>query len=73
MIIVDKKPVPLYELDCIECKSKIRYKKADVSWTGYLTCPICGVSNWAATVCPVAGEGTKDCMERLEEMDETRT
>ena len=56
MMIVDKKPVPLYELDCIECKSKIRYKKADVSWAGYLTCQVCGVSNWASVICPVTYE-----------------
>ena len=53
MKIVDKKPVPLYELDCIECKSKIRYRKSEVSWGSYLTCPVCGVSNWASTVSPV--------------------
>lgn len=31
MTIVEKKPVPIYESTCPECKSVFRYKKADVS------------------------------------------
>ena len=59
MKVIDKKPVPIYELTCYECKSVIRYRKADVSFTGYLTCPVCGISNYARTICPV-GEDDGD-------------
>lgn len=56
MIIVDKKPVPIYELTCQECKSKIQYKKSEV-YTGHsIRCPVCGVSNWADTDYPVRYE-----------------
>lgn len=43
MEVVDKKPVPIYEVICHECKSRIRYKACDVSWY-HITCPVCGVS-----------------------------
>ena len=53
MKVVDKKPVPLYEVECHECKSRIRYKKSEVHYTGYITCPVCGLSLWASTILPV--------------------
>lgn len=52
MFAVEKKPVPIYETTCYECKSKIRYKKSEVSFS-YITCPVCGVSLWADTIQPV--------------------
>ena len=52
MIVVDKKPIPIYESICPECKSVIQYKKSEISFTGYITCPICGVSIWGSTFCP---------------------
>lgn len=53
MEIIEKKKVPLYESVCLECKSRLRYRKADVRVTGYITCPVCGMPVWANTVFPV--------------------
>ena len=55
MEIVDRKPAPVYEVVCPECKSTIRYKACEVAF-GHITCPVCGLSIWANTVCPVAYE-----------------
>lgn len=55
MTVVEKKPVPIYELECIECKSKIQYKASEVSWY-HITCPVCGISLWANTIVPVRME-----------------
>lgn len=52
MIVVEEHKVPIYELKCTECQSIIRYKASEVSWC-HITCPVCGVSNWATTICPV--------------------
>ena len=56
MIVTEKKPVPIYEVECIECKSKIQYRKSEVSFTSYITCPVCGMSIWADTIWPVRYE-----------------
>ena len=55
MEVVDKKPVPIYEVECYECKSKIQYKACEVHWS-HITCPVCGTSNWAETINPVRME-----------------
>ena len=47
MVVVEKKPVPIYEAKCGECKSVIRYWKSDVGVTHYITCPVCKMSIWA--------------------------
>ena len=47
MKIIEKKPVPMYESTCPECKSVFRYKKIEVCWS-HITCPVCGVSMWAS-------------------------
>lgn len=52
MEVVNKQPIPIYEVECEECKSKIRYKKSEVVWC-HITCPVCGVSLWADTIQPV--------------------
>ena len=52
MIVVERKPVPIYEVTCYECKSKIQYKASEVM-IHHITCPVCGVSIWADTVYPV--------------------
>ena len=59
MKIVEKKPVPIYELECYECHSKIRYKASEVAWC-HITCPVCGVSLWANTICPVEYQEVSD-------------
>jgi len=53
MTIVEKKPVPIYEAECGECHSKIRYRKCEVFLGSYITCPVCGSSVWAMTMRPV--------------------
>jgi predicted RNA-binding Zn-ribbon protein involved in translation (DUF1610 family) len=55
MFVAEKKPVPIYEATCYECKSKIQYKKSEVSFS-YITCPVCGVAIWADTIQPVRYE-----------------
>ena len=52
MEVIKAHPVPIYEVKCMECKSVIRYKACEVAWC-HIICPICGISNWANTVCPV--------------------
>ena len=56
MNVVKRKPVPIYEVTCFECKSKIEYKASEVSWC-HITCPVCGTALWATTVAPVRMEG----------------
>lgn len=52
MEVIEKHDAPIYELICEECQSVIRYKASEVS-CHHITCPVCGVSNWASTICPV--------------------
>lgn len=58
MIVVDKKPVPLYEVECGECHSKIQYKKSEVT-VCHIYCPVCGVYLWADTTTPITKEEEK--------------
>lgn len=58
MEVIDKRQVPVYELKCSECQSIIRYKASEVSCC-HITCPVCGVRNWASTAFPVAIETEK--------------
>lgn len=53
MKVVDRKPIPIYEVVCPECKSVIHYKKSEVCFTGYIYCPICSIEIWANTAKPV--------------------
>lgn len=46
MKVIVRNPVPFYELTCTECHSVIQYKASEVC-TCHITCPVCGVSNWA--------------------------
>ena len=52
MIIVERKPVPIYEETCPECKSRIQYKASEVALC-HINCPVCGISLWARTISPV--------------------
>ena len=54
MTVIEKKPVPVYESECPECKSVFRYKAVEVSYM-HISCPVCGVSMWASQV-PVGVE-----------------
>lgn len=58
MTVIDKKPVPIYEAECPECKSKIEYKKFEVH-NCYITCPVCGVLLWVNTIRPARMEETE--------------
>jgi len=55
MIVIEKRPVPIYEATCGECKSKIQYKKSEVL-TSHIRCPVCGEPLWADTIQPVRYE-----------------
>lgn len=55
MTIIERKPIPIYEVECFECKSKIQYKKSEV-FTCHIQCPVCGVSLWANIIMPVKFE-----------------
>ena len=57
MTVIERKPVPIYETECFECKSKIRYKKSDVH-NCFITCPVCGVSILVVPLDPVTYENS---------------
>lgn len=57
MKVIDIKPVPIYEVTCWECQSRIHYKNSEVFY-GHITCPVCGTSLWAMTMHPVTYEGS---------------
>lgn len=59
MEIIDKKPIPLYEVTCWECESIIRYRASEVIWC-HITCPVCGVSIWANTIQPIMPKPPKE-------------
>ena len=52
MIVVEANPIPVYEVVCPECKSKIEYMKSEVC-NCHLVCPVCGMSIWAYAINPV--------------------
>ena len=59
MNVIDRKPIPIYEIVCEECGSKIEYKASEVFWHN-ITCPVCGISNRANTLCAVRYEPPKE-------------
>ena len=52
MNVVERKPVPIYEVICTECESKIQYMKSEV-YIAHITCPVCGVRVRADAITPV--------------------
>ena len=52
MIVIEQKPIPMYEVECFECKSKLQYKKGEVH-NSFITCPVCGVSIMVVPTHPV--------------------
>lgn len=52
MEVIERNIVPIYQLECYECKSKIRYKASEVSWC-QIICPVCGMPNQADTTFPI--------------------
>ena len=59
MEIVKEMPVPIYEVECYECHSVIRYKRSEVDLCS-ITCPVCGMSLSATSVFPVDMERRKE-------------
>ena len=55
MTVIERKPVPIYQVVCPECGSRIEYKKSEV-YTCHISCPVCGVSIWADTIRPLRME-----------------
>lgn len=49
--VIEERKIPFYEVECYECKSKLRYTRKDVSLL-HITCPVCGVS---VSVIPTEG------------------
>ena len=67
MKIIERRPIPIYEVVCDECKSRIVYKKSEVH-NSHITCPVCGVSMWADTTMPVRMEDADNDYEELAKM-----
>lgn len=66
MKVIDEKPIPIYMVECPECHSKIEYTAAEVSWC-HIICPMCKVSLWANTICPVRMEKSSRLFGKIDE------
>lgn len=55
MTVTDKKPVPIYSVECHECHSKIEFKKSEVHF-GFIDCPVCGVALSVSCIHPARME-----------------
>lgn len=62
MEIVERKPVPIYEVTCFECGSTLGYQASEVNYC-HIICPVCRTSLWAMTFNPVAFEDTESTKE----------
>lgn len=62
MQIVERKPVPIYEVTCFECQSRIRYQASEVYYS-HITCPVCRTLLWAMTLNPVTYEDVEPTEE----------
>lgn len=62
MTVVERKPVPIYQLTCTECQSVIQYKASEVHGC-FITCPVCGMSVWADKITPVRMESPLDILK----------
>ena len=51
MTVINKKPVPIYEVECFECHSTIHYKKCEVS-NCFIKCPVCNMSIMVTPLSP---------------------
>lgn len=57
--VIERKPVPIYRIECYECHSVLEYKAADVKWC-HITCPVCGKTLSADVVDAVRYEETEE-------------
>jgi len=51
MEVVDRKPIPVYEVTCCECGSTIEYTRAETI-NCHIYCPICNTFLWAVPTVP---------------------
>lgn len=73
--VIEPKGIPYYETECYECKSKLRYTRADVSLL-HITCPVCGMSihvipseGHEAGLYPYVDERTRASLNTIKETD----
>ena len=59
MQVIEKHPIPIYQISCPECKSVLRYKASEVC-NLHITCPVCGVSMWAEGILPINMDENED-------------
>ena len=59
MEVIERKPIPIYEVTCFECGSKIHYKASEVNYC-HITCPVCNTLLWAMTIKPVKYEDVQN-------------
>jgi phage FluMu protein Com len=64
MQIVERKPIPLYEVVCFECGSKLRYQASEVNYC-HITCPVCRTLLWAMTINPAGFEDAESPKEEI--------
>lgn len=62
MEVVERKPIPIYEVTCFECGSRIQYKASETLYC-HITCPVCKTSLWAMTIAPVRHEKGEEVTE----------
>ena len=55
MTVIDKKPVPIYKVECFECHSVINFKKSEV-YNCFIKCPVCDISLMVTPLHPVRYE-----------------
>lgn len=60
MEVIDRKPIPIYEVVCPECESTIRYKACEIVDFGAIKCPVCNTRVWVSACFPVAYEGASE-------------
>lgn len=72
MTVIEKRPVPIYETRCPECRSVLHYRKSEVSLS-HIKCPVCGMVIWADTTKPCEWQCDADtdvCGARMNEVED---
>ena len=67
MKVIEKKPVPVYQVKRYECGSIIQYTAAEVHYGQIIYCPVCKVSLWASTNHHACYETDEETLEGLGE------
>ena len=63
MVVFDKKPVPMYEVECWECHSIIQYKRSEII-NLFARCPVCGVLISVIPTSPINKEENNNDVNR---------